>query len=219
MLANHVLLVLAAFLAGAVNSVAGGGTLLTFPVLVAALAPQFGVAQAAVFANATSTGALFPGSLASVTAYRRELAATRSWAMILIVPSLIGGGLGAWLLTALPAKTFEVLVPWLILSAAILFAAQPMIARRMQIGKPHAPPHQWAKAGAMCFQFAVAIYGGYFGAGIGILMLSALAMMGLTDIHEMNALKAVLGSAINGVAIVIFVVEQKVHWPFAILMA
>ncbi|MGH7173531.1 MAG: sulfite exporter TauE/SafE family protein [Gemmataceae bacterium] len=198
-----------ALAAGAINSVAGGGTLLTFPTLLAALAP-LGI-EASRIANATSTVALAPGSLAAAWGYRREMHAVRHWTVILLAPSLLGGAIGALLLTRLHAKYFQLLVPWLILTAALLFLAQPAVARLIQT-KPHMVPARRTLAAIVFFQFLVAIYGGYFGAGIGILMLSALALMGLPGVHQMNAVKNFLAFCINGVSVVIFVVEKKVEW-------
>lgn len=205
-----------ALAAGAINSVAGGGTLLTFPALLAALEP-LGV-EAGRFANATSTVALVPGSLAGAWGYRREMLAVRHWTLILLGPSLVGGAVGSLLLTRLEAKFFQVLVPWLILTAALLFLVQPVVARLIQ-AKPHAAPARNTLAAVVFFQFLVAIYGGYFGAGIGILMLSALALMGLPGVHEMNAVKTFLAFCINGVSVVIFVVERKVEWRVVPVMA
>jgi uncharacterized protein len=209
-LLDYATLCLAAVAGGAVNSVAGGGTLLTFPTLFAVLGSGAGVV-----ANATSTVALFPGSLAATWGYRRELSDARAWFVLLAAPSLLGGLIGSLLLVRLPDSSFKALVPWLILAAAVLFAAQPTIARWTGIGKEHAPPTSWKAAGVVAFQFLVAVYGGYFGAGIGILMLSALAMMGLSDIHRMNGLKTLLASAINGVSFVVFIASGKVDWRYA----
>ncbi len=210
---QYLILCLCAAAAGGVNAVAGGGTLLTFPSLMQFLGPT-----AAVMANATSTVALFPASLSSIYAYRDDLRPLRHWITLLAAPSLLGGLVGALLLTRLPKEWFAAAVPWLIFTAALLFALQPLIARWIGIGKPHEVPKTGALAAIMAFQFCVAIYGGYFGAGIGILMLSALAMIGLTDIHAMNGLKAVLGSLINGVAVAIFIWDGQVHWTLAAMM-
>jgi len=221
-----ILLCVVAALGGAINSVAGGGTLLTFPALQAALAAAalagsrvMTVAEAAVIANATSTVALMPGAVASMWGYREEVRSVRRWAVWLVGPSIVGGSIGAMLVATLPPETFEALVPWLILTAATLFASQPAIARMTGIGKPHATPTTSTMIGVVFFQMLVGIYGGYFGAGIGILMLAALAVMGLADIHAMNGLKNLLGSLINGVASVIFIYEGKVDWPLALMMA
>lgn len=216
MLGTYLILCVSAVAAGVVNSVAGGGTLLTFPTLIFALGSS---AEAMVIANATSTIALVPGSIASLSAYRREIVSMRRWALLLAWPSLLGGGVGSILVIAQPARTFATLVPWLILGAALLFALQPQISRWAGIGHPHEAPTARSLTGIVCFQFLVAIYGGYFGAGAGILMLSALAMMGFENIHQMNALKSLLGSLINVVAVVVFIAGHCVHWPFAIAMA
>ena len=198
------------------NSLAGGGTLLTFPALLAALSPLG--SEAAVVANATSTVALAPGSLAGAWGYRKEMRAARRWTLILTPPSLVGGGIGTLLVTRLHPHIFDTLVPWLILTAVVLFLIQPMMARLTR-QVPAAPASPWAVAAVMVFQFLVAIYGGYFGAGIGILMLSSLALMGLPNVHQMNAVKTFLAFCINGVSVVIFVLERKVFWHYALVMA
>ena len=163
---------LAAVAGGAVNSVAGGGTLLTFPALFSVLG---GTAGASVIANATSTVALVPGSAAAMWGYRRGVKAVAHWAWLLIWPSLLGGLIGSLLVAELPPRTFEMLVPWLILTAALLFALQPSISRWLGIGRLPRQVSPRRAAGVALLQFLIAIYGGYFGAGIGILMLSGLA--------------------------------------------
>ncbi|HLN28530.1 MAG TPA: sulfite exporter TauE/SafE family protein [Gemmataceae bacterium] len=203
---------LSALLAGAINSLAGGGTLFTFSALLA-------VVPSSVVANATSTVALVPGSLAGAWGYRREMRTASRWTLLLIVPSILGGITGSLLVTRLDEKYFSALVPWLILGAAILFLCQPLAARLAGARKKHETPSAIALAGVILFQFIVAVYGGYFGAGIGILMLSALGIMGLDDIHQMNALKTILAGCINGVSVVVFVIDHKVEWPFALTMA
>jgi uncharacterized membrane protein YfcA len=219
---EYLLLCLTAVAGGAVNSVAGGGTLLTFPALVAALTKDLPVgsslALAFVMANATSTVALVPGSVAGAWGYRGELREVRRWLYLLTAPSLLGGLVGTFLVIQWP-DLFKSLVPWLILAAALLFALQPAITRWTGIGKPQAAPSSWAAAGVVCFQFVIAVYGGYFGAGIGILMLSSLAFLGLSDIHRMNALKTFLAACINGVSTIVFVLSGEVHWPYALAMA
>jgi hypothetical protein len=162
---------------------------------------------------------LLPASLAALGGYRSEFPAVRRWAAWLVGRSLLGGWIGSRLLTGLPAEAFERLIPWLIFTAAALFASQPAIARWTGIGKPHAEPSATVLTTIVVFQTLVAIYGGYFGAGIGILMLSALAFMGLSDIHAMNALKNLLGTCINGTAVLVFIVAGKVYWPVAVVMA
>jgi uncharacterized membrane protein YfcA len=221
---DYLLLCAAAFVAGGINSIAGGGTLITFPALVSALGSS---PFSQVVANATNTVALCPGSATGAWGYRHELGSARRWLSILLVPSLLGGVAGAVILVYAPAEMFASLVPWLILTATLLFLFQPAIARWTGIGRPHPAPSGGRIFGTLVFQFLVALYGGYFGAGIGILMLSALAMMGLSDIHQMNALKTVLATVTNGAAVVVFIArdfwaatsdERTVDWQYAVPM-
>jgi uncharacterized membrane protein YfcA len=209
---------LAALAAGAVNSIAGGGTLLTFPALLAGLSP-LGAADAAVVANATSTVALVPGSLAGAWGYRREMERARRWLYLLVGPSLAGGVIGALLVTRLDPSCFAALVPWLLLTAALLFLAESFLPRKAAADSRPRPPSTGAVAGILVFQLLVAIYGGYFGAGASILILGALAALGVGDVNQMNALKTVLGSCINGTSVVVFIAEQKVAWRYALPMA
>jgi uncharacterized membrane protein YfcA len=211
-------LCLSALVAGAVNSLAGGGTLLTFPVLIAALAPSLGRDEAAVVANATSTVALVPGSLAGAWGYRREIPAARRLLLLLAGPSVVGGIIGSLLVTRLDPKYFAELVPWLLLTAALVFLVDTVVGRTRSVDRLSKPPTRGATAVLILFQLGVAIYGGYFGAGIGILMISSLALMGVGDMHRMNALKTVLNACINGVSVVVFIADGKVHWPFALPM-
>ena len=178
------LLVATAALAGSLmNSIAGGGTLLTFPALLAIGIPP-------LTANATSTVALWPGSLAALWGYRAELTGARSWAVRFAVPSILGGLAGAALLLVTPPERFEKIVPFLILGATGLFAAQGAVMRFVK-SHPHEPSEilRPPPRSILAWQFLVSIYGGYFGAGMGILMLAALGLMGLTNIHKMNGLK------------------------------
>jgi uncharacterized membrane protein YfcA len=200
----------AAFLAGAINSIAGGGTLVSFPTLI-------WLGLGSVTANATSTVAIWPGTVGSMWGYRRELRAAEPRLLALVVPSLIGGLAGAWLLRSTPASVFDRLVPWLLLFATLLFVAQEPVQRWLNTAEGHRGGRWFAAI--MLFQLAVGLYGGYFGAGIGILMLSALAIMGLKDIHEMNGLKVVLGGTVNGIASLYFVWAGMVYWPYVVLMA
>jgi len=197
----------AAMLAGMINSVAGGGTLVTFPALI-------WLGQAPITANATSTVALWPGSLGGMWGYRRELRQSEPRFLVLIIPSLIGGITGAVLLRHTPPAAFARLVPFLILFATILFTVNEPVQRLLRRQKA-AASHQTGRwlIGASLFQFLVAVYGGYFGAGIGILMLAALGLLGMTDIHQMNGLKNLFALSINGVAAVYFIVAGMVHWP------
>jgi uncharacterized membrane protein YfcA len=203
-------LCLAALAAGAVNAVAGGGTLLTFPALTAVVPYEI--------ANATSTVALVPGSVAGAWGYRREFATVRRWALVLAGPSLVGGAVGTLLVVAFP-DAFTALVPWLILTAALLFLFHPPLTRLTGVGHKHAAPSAGTRAGVIAFQFLVAVYGGYFGAGIGILMISSLSLMGAGDIHETNALKTFLAACINGVSVVVWIAFDKVRWELAPGMA
>jgi hypothetical protein len=131
----------------------------------------------------------------------------------------VGGLLGAWLLRNTPASTFDRLVPYLILFATLLFMAQEPIQRQLgTAGEARHKSTTWF-AGVMLFQLAVGLYGGYFGAGIGILMLAALGIMGLRDIHEMNSLKVVFGGSVNGIAAAYFIWARMVYWPYVVLMA
>ncbi len=211
-----------ALLAGAINSVAGGGTLLTFPALLAALfhsqAPNVADA-AAVFANATSTVALVPGSMAGAWGYRRQVAESHRWLLLLIGPSFLGGIVGSLLVTRLPPRYFAALVPWLILTAASLLLADTLRPRKTSLPPERESYAGSSMAGLVLFQFGVSVYGGYFGAGIGILMLGALALMRIGDINRMNAVKTVLTSCINGVSVAVFAIDQKVIWEYALPMA
>jgi len=203
---------LAAATGGAINAVAGGGTLVTFPALL-----LFGTP--AIIANATSTLALVVGTSGSLFGYRRHLAAVRQWLWRFIPVSLIGGIIGALLLTRTSNKVFEKLVPFLILFATILFMLQGVVRRLLNRHAGHRPQHpSRAVFGAICFQLLVGVYGGYFGAGIGILMLAWLGFIGLSDIYEMNTLKTILGSLINLVAAVWFIYAGLINWPRAAVM-
>lgn len=207
----YALVAAAALAAGVINSVAGGGTLLTFPALTFA-----GLNE--VDANITSTLALMPGSAAGAWGFREEVRSVRKWLRVLLPPCVLGGFIGALLLTRLPPGVFALLVPWLILLATLLFMVQPLLTRWAGVGRAGAEPTRSAVFGVAAFQFLVAVYGGYFGAGIGILMLSSLAMMGIPTIAQMNALKTILAVAINCVAMVVFVFDGRVAWGMAAVM-
>lgn len=206
-LADAIILAVSAFAAGLVNAVAGGGTLITFPALISTGVPP-------VAANATNTVALFPGQLASSVAYRSHIAEERRRAVTLAVPSLVGGILGAVLLLALPASTFKVVVPWLILFACVVLALQTQLKRVVASAR-----HANHPAALWIAQLLISIYGGYFGAGIGILMLAAMGIMLPSSIQHANALKVLFSLLINGVAAAIFVAKGAVHGPEAALMA
>lgn len=209
---TFLLLLFSAFAAGVVNAIAGGGTLLTFPSLLTVLGP--------VFANATSTTALLPGSLASAWGYREELAQMRPHLIRLAPPSFVGGIIGSLLVIRLPERVFANAVPWLLVGASVLLLVQRPLARLVFSGAhPNKPATGATLAGVVFFQFLVGIYGGYFGAGIGILMLSSLAFVGIPEIHEMNAVKTILAAVMNGISVVIFATSGVIVWKYALLMA
>ena len=201
----------AAVAGGAINAVAGGGTMVTFPTLLV-----FGTQP--VIANATSTLALVVGTSGGIYGYRKHLQPIKPWLSRFLPVSLIGGLVGALLLTHTSNKTFSKLVPFLILFATLIFLAQGAIRRLATRGTVSNYQENRPVWGAIFFQLAVAIYGGYFGAGIGILMLASLGFIGLNHIHEMNTLKTILGSLINLVAAVLFIFAGLIHWPKAGVM-
>jgi uncharacterized protein len=212
--AHSGLLFLAAVAAGALNSVAGGGSFLAFPALVfSGIAP--------IVANATNTVALWPGTVASTGAYRRELRSPEDWKRMapLLVVSMVGAIAGARLLLQTPQATFMQLVPWLLLAATLLFTFAEKIAAFVHGAGPR-PTHTSAarQSGFLLLQLAVAVYIGYFGAGAGILLLALFALMGMENIHRMNGFKTLLASCANGVAVITFVIAGAVAWPQAILM-
>jgi uncharacterized membrane protein YfcA len=199
----------AAFVAGMINAVAGGGTLITFPLLI-----LFGVPP--VVANATSTLALVMGTSGSLYGFRARIQEVRPWFKTFIPVSLLGGWIGSYLLTRGSEQSFARLVPFLVLFATLLFMLQGVMRRRVahhavveMSGPTGRMPFLWA----VIFQFFVSVYGGYFGAGIGILMLASLGFLGFADIHQMNTLKNVLGSLSNLVAAVWFTACGLIDWP------
>ena len=226
------LLFLAAFVGGALNAVAGGGSFITLPTLL-----YSGVGP--VSANATSTFAMWPASVASALAYRAEIGRSRAWMVRLGAISLVGGLLGGLLLVRTSDESFVRLLPWLMLVATTMFTfgshltawarrrratrsplaeaeALPAITGvhggRGSIGNVHVP--LWT----LPLQLLIATYGGYFGGGMGIMMLAAMAVAGMTDMHEMNGLKTVLAIAINGVALAAFIVSGSIAWAPGLVM-
>ncbi|MBP7145969.1 MAG: sulfite exporter TauE/SafE family protein [Acidobacteria bacterium] len=209
---DAILLFGAALLAGALNSVAGGGSFISFPTLIFTGVPP-------IAANATNTVALWPGAVASVGAYRREFrgAGLLLWVMALV--SLLGGAAGALLLLKTPETTFVRVLPWLLLAATLIFALGPWLNERLRRARGNRPhPAGLVLAAAALGQVVISVYGGFFGGGIGMLMLAALSLVGMTNIHAMNALKTLLSALINGVAVVAFAVAGVVAWPQALLM-
>jgi uncharacterized membrane protein YfcA len=204
-----------AFAAGALNSIAGGGTLLTFPALASVIDPAL--------ANATSTMALLPGSIAGALGYRRELWEYRRFTLRLLLPSLLGGAVGAWLVVWAP-NIFAHLVPWLILTAAILFLIQKPISKWLLIKLKNMSKLVYIDTKLIdlilipIIQFIIATYGGYFGAGIGIIMLSILSYTNIDNIHSMNAIKTFLAACINSTSCFVFIYTDMVIWKYALPM-
>jgi uncharacterized protein len=208
-LPNVVLLFFAAALGGALNAVAGGGSFVAFPTLLFTGVP-------AIPANATNTVALWTGLTFSGGAFRHHLKVGRTVLISLVSVSIAGGAVGALLLLHTPAHTFLRILPWLMLVATLLFIVGPKLTPSP--GQVARSPSAQALVSASCFQFLVAIYGGYFGGGMGFVILAMLTAFGMTDIHEMNALKTVLSGATNGLAVVVFIAKHAVYWPQALVM-
>lgn len=216
---THALLFLAAIAAGAVNAMAGGGGLLTFPLLMTVVTP--------VVADATSAVALLPGYVTSTWVGRKHLAPVRRWLWLLLGPSLLGGLLGALLLNWSGNRSFMALIPWLVLAATLLILLRPLLTRRADPQRPLGEslpaeqplPSPALQIAAAVLLFLVAIYGGYFGAGIGILVIGALGLIGLTDIHSIVALKNALSGGLRAVAVTVFLLGGKVDWEYGLVMA
>src|SRR5258707_4776903 len=207
-----ILLFSAAVAGGAVNSVAGGGGFIAFPSLLFTGMPP-------INANATSTIALWPGTLASTGAYRRALSpALLKRVMPLIVITFLGSFAGSFLLLKTPQQTFLKIVPWLLLGPTLLFSFGSRITARVVPHHAQHGPSVWAVVGITVLQAIAAIYIGYFGAGVGIVMLALLSMMGLENIHSMNGLKTLLATCGNAVAVVVFIFAHAVYWPQGLLM-
>jgi len=210
---NTILLLVAGVLAGVMNAVAGGGTFLTFPALVFIGIPS-------VAANQTSTIAVFPGQCASFWAYRKILAAQTRMIVVLGVTSLLGGAIGAIILLNISTPTFDLLVPWLLLGATLMFAFGNRLRRYLGLRLADASGTLgWnALLKAALFQLVIGIYGGFYGAGAGILELAVLDMLGLENIHLANALKVILTTAFNVLAVVIFLAVGKIYWTAALIV-
>jgi uncharacterized membrane protein YfcA len=205
------LLFLAALISGALNSVAGGGSFISFPALLFSGVPP-------INANATNTVAVWPGTLASVGAYRREFAAARHYIVPLALTSTVGGLAGALLLLHTPQRTFLRLVPWLLLGATLLFTFGNRLTSRLR-AHHHQGRHGWgARVAIVSLQLTLGLYIGYFGAGAGILALALLAIMGMENIHTMNGIKALMTGCANGVAVVTFIAARTIWWPQGVVM-
>jgi uncharacterized protein len=203
-----------ALAAGAINAVAGGGTVLTFPALLY-------TGTGAVVANATSGLALMLGTAGSLFSFRSQLPSLKPWLLRFIPVSIAGSLLGSALVKLQGEAVFVKVVPWLILFATVLFLIQAPLKRWQQRRAEtagSAAPLPLAMGACIALQAGVALYGGYFGAGIGILMLAVLGLMGLSDIHRMNALKNLLAAVINATASVYFILSGLIDWPRAGIM-
>jgi uncharacterized membrane protein YfcA len=209
-LTNAIFLFVAGAIGGAMNAVAGGGSFVAFPaMLFTGIAP--------IPANASNTFSLWVGTAASGGAYRNHLKLPRRILIPFLIMGLLGGVVGALLLIKTPVRTFLRLIPWLMLAATLLFTFGKHLTGRLSARISHEASNG-AVLGASIFELLVAIYGGYFGGGIGIMNLAMFAALGMTDIHEMNALKLVLVTVINGVATATFVVTGAIVWPQALVM-
>lgn len=207
---NAIFLFFAGALGGGINAVAGGGSFVAFPALLFTGVPP-------IPANATNTLALWVGTTASGRAYSQKLNIAPRVMIPLVLTSILGGLAGAFLLIKTPAQTFLHVLPWLMLGATLLFAFGKHLTGRISAGISRDATNA-SVAGASLFELLVAVYGGYFGGGIGIMNLAMLAALGMTNIHAMNKLKVILGGVINGVATATFIVTRAIVWPQATVM-
>jgi uncharacterized membrane protein YfcA len=208
---HYPILFVAAFVAGGVNSIAGGGSVVSFPLMLWAGIPP-------VVANATNNMALFPGYAASANGYRDELRTADRSLLVFLVPALAGGAVGAVLLLHTPSKVFEGIAPFLVLFATLLVALQGRVAAWSRRVAERGRTRGWWWA-AVAADFLLSVYGGYFGVGLGILLLGVLGLMGFTNLHEMNGMKAILSAGIVAVALVYFAIEGAILWPVGLVMA
>ncbi len=202
----YLLITVAAFLAGIMNAIAGGGSIITFPVLVFTGVPS-------IIANASSTVAMCPAGLAAAWAYRNDLDRVRDVSMtVALTVSLTGGILGALLLLVTPERAFDQVIPWLLLTATLLFASGPTLA-------PLLRAHVAINPGQlMVAQFIMSVYCGYYGGGVGVVMMAVWAAFGHNDVHALNAAKTLLIGLANFVAVVLFIIAGKIWWPQAMVM-
>lgn len=201
--ADATILAGASILAGAINSVGGGGSFVLFPTLIFTGTPP-------LMANSTNAIALWPGTGAAAIGYARDINVTRQTMLVLAITSVLGAAVGALLLLMTPEDKFAEAVPWILLVATLIFT----FGRRL-LGAPRARP---IAIGAL-LQFLTAIYGGYFGGGMGILMLATFSVIGMDQVHSMNGLRSILAAIINGVAMIAFVVAAKIAWTPALVTA
>jgi uncharacterized membrane protein YfcA len=209
-LGNAIFLLIASMFGGALNAIAGGGSFIAFPALLLTGIPP-------IPANATNTVAMWTGVAASTGAYRKRLNIPVRVMAPLVGSSVVGGLIGALLLLKTPAHTFLRMLPWLMLAATLLFTFGKKLSPTRQSGVGHGATTR-AIIGATIFELFVAIYGGYFGAGMGFVILAMLALIGMTEMHSMNALKTVLSSTTNGLAVIAFIMARAVYWPQALVM-
>jgi uncharacterized membrane protein YfcA len=195
---------------GAVNAIAGGGSVITFPVLLF-------VGVGPILANATNTVAIWPGSVAGAYGFRKDVVGAPRSLYWLVLPSIGGGTVGALVLLHTPSRVFELMAPYLVLAATVLLAVQGVISRRVHRDPARARSGRWW-AVAVVVQLAISVYGGFFGAGISIVILAVLGLIGFTDIHRMNGLKNLYAACINGAALVYFVASGAVVWSAVAIM-
>ncbi|QJD60179.1 sulfite exporter TauE/SafE family protein [Pseudomonas sp. gcc21] len=207
-----VLIAVGGFAAGAMNALAGGGTFFSFPALLAAGIPP-------VSANATNAVALWPASLSAAMANRHVLRRLplRSYLLPLMLAALIGGLAGGLVLLITTDQTFTLLIPWLLLVATLLFTFSRQLGRLVRKGEELQSENRIGSTGFVC-QLLVSIYGGFFGAGMGILMIASLAISGRTEVLEINAIKNLMSSTIYSVAAITFIVAGAIHWPALLIM-
>lgn len=208
---RYPMLFVAAFLAGAVNSIAGGGSVISFPLMLWSGIPP-------VIANATNNVALFPGYLASANGYRDDIKSADRALLAFLGPALVGGAVGAYLLLHTPSRLFETIAPFLVLFATLLVAAQRWVTSWAERSAARGRTRTWWGT-ALAADFVLSVYGGYFGVGLGILLLGALGLMGFTGLHQMNGVKAILSAAIVSVALVYFAVSGAILWSVGLVMA
>ncbi len=211
-ISHPVFLFFAAVLAGALNSVAGGGSFISFPALLfTGIAP--------IAANATNTAAVWPGTVASTVAYREELTPdARRLLAPLLITGVLGGVLGARILLLTPQTTFLHIVPWLLLGATLVFVLSGRLTAWIRNRAGHGKGPRMLMVAGLFLELLIAMYIGYFGAGVGILVLALLALLGMENIHAMNGVKSLLVSVVNGVALATFIWARVIVWPQAILM-
>ena len=209
-MASDLLLIAAALAAGLINAIAGGGSFFTFPALIFVGVPS-------IVANASSTVALFPGILASSWGYRDDIHRFEGVPMLpVLVVSMLGGTAGAILLLYTPEKTFDVIIPWLLLAATLAFAFGPWLSPRLQ--KISYRSFRMRPATLLPVQFLLGLYAGYFGGAVGLIMLAAWSLLGLTDVKAMNPNRTLIGGAMNAAAVLCFIVAGKIWWHATLIM-